>query len=305
MATKKRKGLWLLAIGVVAVAAAVTFQTATADTATGGSGKQADGPGIITVEQLNMCMWGSKETKDCFPNANDPSDPAWADAERHTAELKRDSMVTQYQRHTPDVITVNEGCLNDLRTVADKLGYQLRYQETGGGADGKPRECTVDRGAGVNAILAKKFSGDGPQGYFESKGHRSYICAQVSTSEWSSVRVCTAHLSLAQQGDHQKTECGILRDQILGKSTGYVVFAGDLNMKGANQNCAPSSFHGLHDLARPGTPSIPQDGLQHIYYSANGFWRHSPVRQRVAPTVCRPGPHRLPRVQSEVSQPFR
>lgn len=236
---------------------------------------QAWGEGIITVEQTNMCMWGSTMTLPCFPNPHEEGDPGWEEAELDIAQRKRESLITQYERHLPDVITVSEGCLSDLEFVADAIGYQLRYQETGGGADDLPRQCTVDRGAGVNAILAAEFTGEGPQGYFEEAGHRSYICAQVSTAEWDSVRVCTSHLSLPSQDDHQEIECEILRDEILDASDGFVIFAGDVNMKGANQNCAPDRFHGLKNTEKNPDQVTPQSGLQHIYYSANGFWRQS------------------------------
>lgn len=238
---------------------------------------QADGPGIITIEQLNMCMWGSEQTPGCFSNPYQPTDSRWRAAELRTATQKRSSVVTQFNRHDPDVVTVSEGCLGDLQDVAETVGYELAYVSTGGGTDHKPRECSVGRGIGVNAILARDITGPGPRGYFQDPGWRSYLCAQVSTSEWSSVRVCTAHLSLKTQGDRQQIECAHLRDQVLDASPGSVLFAGDVNMSGANQHCAPSRFHGIKDLAwsAEDREASKVDGLQHIYYSANGFWRQS------------------------------
>src|SRR5699024_6816116 len=117
---------------------------------------QADGAGIITIEQLNMCMWGSKMTPSCFPNKEKPDTDAWKDAEAEVAKKKRESVITQYNRHIPDVLTVSEGCLNDLEHVAEEIGYDLKYEDTGDGTDYKPRQCSVDRGPAVNAILAKK-----------------------------------------------------------------------------------------------------------------------------------------------------
>lgn len=235
---------------------------------------QADGPGIITVQQVNMCMWGSRETPGCFANPYQRGEPGWERAERATAAKKRDSVVTQYERHIPDVFTVSEGCRDDLKSVADTIGYQIRYVDTGDGTDGKPRQCTVDRGPAVNAILAKTFTDDGPKGYFEDQGYRSYVCAQVSTTEWKSVRVCTAHLSLGSQGDHREIECGKLRN-ILDDSDGYVIFAGDVNMKRDDRHCAPTRFHGLKNTEHDPDDNTALSGLEHIYYSANGFWRQS------------------------------
>lgn len=257
----------LLAVGWAASAASASSGRASTNP------DQADGPGIITIEQLNMCMWGSRETEDCFPNDGEPN---WTEAERETAAQKRAAMIEEITDHIPDLVTVSEGCLDDLREVADAIGYELAYQDTGGGTDDVPRACTVDRGIGVNAILAKDITGTGPQGYFEDPGWRSYLCAQVSTDEWDSVRVCTAHLSLKSQGDRQAIECAMLRDEILDPSPGYTLFAGDVNMSGANENCAPDRFHGLKNLERTADDQAenPRDGLQHIYYSA-GFWRQS------------------------------
>ena len=236
---------------------------------------QAYGPGIVTIEQTNMCMWGSKETPFCFANTHQPGEAGWEAAELATAERKRDSLISQYNRHRPDVITVTEGCLGDLRTVADAIGYQLRYQETGGGTDDKARECTVDRGVGVNAILARTFTGTGPQGYFQEHGYRSYLCAQVGTTEqWQSFRVCTTHLSLPSQDGRQPIECEIMRD-VLADSPGDVLFAGDLNMKGPGEHCAPADLNGLKNLERDPANNTGVSGLQHIYYSSTGMWRQS------------------------------
>ncbi|MFD0556898.1 hypothetical protein FB566_2151 [Stackebrandtia endophytica] len=266
--------LALIVSGGHAIAAAETATPASQPSPT--NPNQAYGPGIITVKQTNMCMWGSLETPFCFANSVEPGTAGWEAAERKTAERKRASLVVQYQRHLPDVLTVTEGCLGDLEIVAETIGYQLRYQETGGGTDGKARECTVDRGIGVNAILAKKFTGDGPSGYFQEQGYRSYLCARVSVNEqWNSFQVCTTHLSLSSQGDRQQIECAFLRDSILDKLSGDVILAGDLNMKGRGQHCAPDDFNGLKNTERKAEDNTALSGLQHIYYSSTKIWRQS------------------------------
>ncbi|WP_405775319.1 endonuclease/exonuclease/phosphatase family protein [Streptomyces sp. NBC_00859] len=263
---------------LLALALSSAATTATASAAGSPSNPdQADGPGILTIEQLNMCMWGSKETPSCFPNTSGAAvdSAAWTAEEKRVAALKRASVATQVSRHIPDVITVSEGCLGDLRSVADTIGYQLAYQETGAGTDNRPRDCTAGRGVGVNAILAKEITGPGPHGYYENPGWRSYLCAQVGTSEWPSVRVCTTHLSLKSQDSHQAVECAALRDDVLTPTAGPTVFAGDVNMAGSGENCAPGTHSGLKDLERSAADqkANPTDGLQHIYYS--GFWRQS------------------------------
>ena len=184
-------------------------------------------------------------------------------------------------------MTVNEACSADMDAVAKATGYRRYYFQTGSApphaASNRPRVCTVGRGYSVNAVLARTITAGGPHGYFAVAGgsYRSYVCAQVSTSEWKSVRVCTAHLSLGSQanrslgaGKLQQAECTILNRDVLNKSAGYVLFAGDLNRSGRNQNCAPSRFHGLKDAKYGSARSITHDGLQHIYYSA-GFWRQT------------------------------
>lgn len=267
-----------LSLAVAALALGLVTATSAGAAATGSPSNpdQADGPGIITIEQLNMCMWGSTMTPDCFPNDSGAAQDsaAWTAEEQRIAGLKRDAIVAQVERHIPDVITVDEGCLNDLTAVASQIGYELATQTTGGATT--PRQCTAGRGVAVNAVLAKDITGTGPQGYFESGGHRSYICAKVTTDEWSSVQVCNAHLSLKTQEPHQTTECNILRDDILDPSPGPTLFAGDVNMSLAGENCAPDRYHGLKDLERTAADQQANktDGLQQIYYSA-GFWRES------------------------------
>lgn len=156
-----------------------------------------------------MCMWGSDRTPDCFINnvVEDPGpgNPVWEAAENAEAALKRESILTQVSRHEPDVITINEGCENDIQSVAAQAGYEVRTVDTG-------HDCTMGRGNSVNA--------------------------QVSTSEWSS---------------------------------------GDVNTSVAGDNCAPSRYHGLKDTewTAGDQQANPTDGLQHIYYTANGFWRQS------------------------------
>lgn len=264
-------------ISLAAAVAALSLPTALAmPTAVGAPAPApAEGSGVITVEQLNMCMWGSVETAFCYPNGRTKGTAAWTTEERRVARLKRDAVITQFRRHTPDVITVNEGCLGDLRTVASAIGYELAYQDTGSGTDHKPRNCTAGRGIGVNAILARSVRSTGPAGYYEEPGYRSYLCAGVSTQAWPSVRVCTSHLSLKSQGaGRQARECASLRST-LAASREPTVFAGDVNMLGT-QNCVPSGFHGLRDResTAAGRAANPTDGLQHIYYGP-GFWRQS------------------------------
>ena len=279
MTTRRTKTKWLLAsAAAVALAAAglqATSAMASQSNASTTNPGQADGEGIITIEQVNMCMWGSEMTPGCFPNDEKPDSDAWKKKEAAVAKKKRDSVITQYDRHIPDVLTVSEGCLNDLEYVAEEIGYDLKYEDTGDGTDYKPRQCSVDRGPAVNAILAKKFTGDGPKGYYEDPGYRSYVCAEVSTDEWEAVTACTTHLSLASQGDSQDIECEMLRDEILGKIDGYVLLAGDLNKKGKDNHCMPSGYHGMTNTERNDEDSTVLSGLEHIYYTANGFWRQS------------------------------
>lgn len=230
-------------------------------------------PATLTVEQVNLCMWGSVETQFCFQNDLAKDDPRWTAAEHRIAGAKRQALVTQVERHKPDVITVNEGCLNDVVKVARAIQYEVRIQTTGGGTDGDPRLCTVDRGPAVNAIFAQRFVGTGPQGYFADQGYRSYLCSQVSSAPdpdappasgtEPSVRVCTAHLSLGSQGSSQVAECQILRDQILDLSAGPVIFAGDVN-RSDGQDCAPARFQ------------VFADGLQHIYATTDTLRPESP-----------------------------
>jgi hypothetical protein len=233
---------------------------------------QKSGRGILTVEQLNMCMWGSTFTRDCFPNSvNASQNPsAWTAMEESVASAKRESIKTQIRRHNPDIITINEGCLNDLTQVAADTGYKIVSYETGRG-----RKCTVNRGISVNAILSRIVDSAGPHGYMSADSFRSFVCAHVHTANFpTSVQICTAHLSLQSQVPYQ-SDCDKLTNVLnQGSTTAFSLFAGDVNRGRSDpSNCAPSRFHGLKDRLYSGTSAT--DGLQHIYYSANGLWRGS------------------------------
>lgn len=287
---------------VVAVALAVLGVAAT-PAAAGTNPEQADGPGILTVEQTNMCMWGSDTNgRSCFGNRVEPAPSSplheggdrfagWRHAERAVAARKRGALVTQFARHDPDVVTVNEGCLDDLRAVAHAVHYELRYQPTGIDGHGKrPRQCSVGRGGGVNAILARRVTGPGPSGYFAERGHltptRTFLCAQVSTHEWHSVRICTAHLATGGRPSSRAYECAQLRT-LLSTSHGPVVFAGDVNMSGSGRNCAPAGYYGLKDRenSAAGRRRFRANGVQQIYYTAGVFHRQScGWAYRVGPT---------------------
>lgn len=162
-------------------------------------------------------------------------------------------------------------------TAAAAIGYQYRVVSTGAGTDGVARSCTVGRGISVNAVLAKKITGVVSSGYYQDPGWRSWLCVGVSTAEWPAVKVCTTHLSLStgEQATRQAVECAKLRDQILDPMRGYVIMAGDINM--STRDCMPTGYHGLRNAERTeqDRDANPLDGLLHIYYTANGFWRQT------------------------------
>lgn len=71
---------------IVALAATVLVATSAlaASAQSPSNPDQADGPGIITVEQVNMCMWGSVLDNSCFgnPYGDNTTHPSWASEER-------------------------------------------------------------------------------------------------------------------------------------------------------------------------------------------------------------------------------
>lgn len=245
-------------------------------------------PQQLRIYQLNMCMWGAKYyVKDnqtgadtCFPDPYVSQDAngklhyksGYTAKEQSIAALKRQSVVDQVTDTQPDAVTVNETCKGDVEKIvtalrADGLDYTFKSYEAGRGTGSEPRPCSVDRGPTVNAIIAHGFvAGSKQGGYFETGGYRSWVCAKLP----SDVRICNAHLSLAKQDwggvYHQPIECAILRDNLASTSE-PTVFAGDVNMKGHRQNCAPASFWGLRDLDYNPSDRTPRSGVQHIYYS--------------------------------------
>lgn len=267
--------------GAILVATALILAVITAPVASAGTNPdQVDGPGIITIEELNMCMWGSDKTETCFPNPylDDPDhtkDSDWWNAEFAMARLKNQAVIDQFTRHAPDVITVSEGCADDMVHVAQTIGYQLIVQRTG--SESKLRSCSVDRGLTVNAIMAKSVTLT-QRGWLREGGFRTYVCGKVVTDEWSAVHVCTTHLSLATQDpEWHALECAYVRDQILDPSTAPTVMAGDMNRSGANTHCAPDQFDGLKNLERTAEDQAanPRDGLLHIYYRASMMHRQT------------------------------
>lgn len=248
----------------------------------------ATAPANFSVYQMNMCMWGAKYyvkagqtgADTCFPDPYVSKDSngdllyasGYTDTEKEIAAAKRSSIISQVERFTPDAVTLNEACKGDMESVvtalrADGLNYTFKSFEVGRGRGSAPRPCSVDRGDAVNGIIAHGFVSDSKQAaYFETDGYRSWVCATVN----SGVRVCTAHLSLAAEKwggyYHQPIECAELRDNLASTST-PTVFAGDVNMKGSRENCAPSAFWGLKDIEYDAADRNGLSGLQHIYYS--------------------------------------
>lgn len=260
----------------------------TAGTASTGTVSPAAAPSAFRAYQMNMCMWGAQYyVKDgdtgadtCYPDPYVSKDSdgtlhygsGYTAAEQEIASEKDQSIVDQIEKFTPDAVTVNEACKNDMESVVTALraaGYSYTFlsYETGRGSGSQARQCSVGRGDSVNAIIAHGFvSGSKQAGYFEADGYRSWVCAQVT----SGVRVCTAHLSLASEDwggyYHQPIECAELRDS-LASAGGPTVFGGDVNMNGSKQNCAPSGFWGLKDVETDEDNRTSESGLQHIYYS--------------------------------------
>ncbi|MCP2337643.1 hypothetical protein [Actinomadura rupiterrae] len=238
-------------------------------------------PAAFRVFQTNMCMWGPDSSGPCFPKGSNA-------ALAKTAEAKRASLVSQIEHWKPDAVTVNEGCSGDIAEVVRRLrkaGYDYTSvdQEAGAADSGHPRPCwsSSARGHSDNAIIARGLDASSRTGgYFEpvAKGsvfqhNRSWLCARVK-----GVRVCTAHLALADQDTNGKApggtllqlrECAYVRDKLLAPyKAGATVFAGDTNIsyRRAKAHCAPTGYWGLHDMETNGKYS-GVSGLQHIYYS--------------------------------------
>lgn len=160
----------------------------------------------------------------------------------------------------PDAVTLNEVCGTDLRNIAERTGYHLRFAEVR--LSGRALHCVDPGGRGLfgNAVMTKAPVEDSVDQAFAAQAgleERRWMCVRTARH----VNVCTTHLSTRAgeagraANDAQCEEfAAVLASR---QSQGPVVAAGDINRRGP---CAPAGAWARDDA---GAAQLP--GLQHAY----------------------------------------
>jgi endonuclease/exonuclease/phosphatase family metal-dependent hydrolase len=210
-------------------------------------------PQSYSVLQLNLCLSG---LAGCYPGTEYP---------RVVEEA-----VAKISEHHPDAVTVNEACSGDITRIAQETGYDYRFTTVM--YRGAPLPCTNPGGRGVfgNAVLVDGHITSSQDGAFQAQlgsEERRWLCVENE----SSVRACTAHLSVAgstAQAATNEAQCQELT-AILGRDgqDQATIFAGDVNRR---KSCAPAGFWTATDANAEQAP-----GIQHAYGSRG--WLPAPA----------------------------
>jgi endonuclease/exonuclease/phosphatase family metal-dependent hydrolase len=232
-----RKLVPLVAVASAAFAAVVALPTHAPASGSGTS---------YTVLQMNLCLSGMAG---CYPRTSYPA--------------ILDEAAAQVVDHEPQVVTLNEACSGDARTMATRTGYHLRFAAVRNGASTLP--CVKPGGRGVFgiAVLTKAPIVSSRDRAFRVQAgfeQRRWVCASTTDD----VTACTAHLSTRSTSRESSTndaECRELRGVLAGyDATGTTVFGGDVNRQAP---CAPPTMWATEDGA-----AAQLSGIQHVYGSA-------------------------------------
>jgi endonuclease/exonuclease/phosphatase family metal-dependent hydrolase len=198
-----------------------------------------------TVMQLNLCLSG-------FAGCYDPATyPATVEeAVARIAELR------------PDAVTVTEACRRDAVTMAERLGYDVRFARVR--YAGAPLPCVDPGGRGLfgNAVLTRAAIVGVESERFDAQAdleERRWLCAKTRDD----VAVCTAHLETPHTRAARAArdiQCTELAEVLALRSSDVFVFGGDVNRRTA---CAPSTAWRRTDSAADRAP-----GIQRVYGSA-------------------------------------
>ncbi|MGH3359800.1 MAG: endonuclease/exonuclease/phosphatase family protein [Nocardioidaceae bacterium] len=236
-----------------ALALAVTAGLVTGSVARAGGADRhavsagATAPKPFTVIQLNLCLHQRNLGK-CFDR------PGSGGA--MTPRAKRDEAVQVIQDRRPNAVTLNEVCLDDLRAIHRRTGYEWRFTAT----KRRLAPCSDGRGRFGIALLARGFEGPrvdrwrygGVTGY-----GRWGMCARTA----GHVLLCTSHL----EPGSPMAQCKKLRRELSHREL-PVVFGGDVNRKGDRRACRTRSLWVRRNFMADQLP-----GIQHVYGTAAAF----------------------------------
>jgi hypothetical protein len=241
----------LLAVGVVLVLAVVAAVTRPADGLRSADPSGEDRAVAVpdraayTHLQMNLCLSGMAG---CYPrDRHDEAIAAAVDAVRRTGA---------------DVVTLNEICRADVRRIARRVGYHLRFAIVVYAGERLPCVDPGGRGLFGNAILTRdRVIATAGRPFASQAGpeERRWMC--VTTRRGT---VCGAHLEARLDDPDRVTnraQCAeVGRVLTLYAARGRpVTFGGDMNRL---SSCAPPGFWTRTDWAGGGIP-----GVQHVYGS--------------------------------------
>jgi endonuclease/exonuclease/phosphatase family metal-dependent hydrolase len=210
--------------------------------------------------QMNLCLSG---LAGCYGKAAYPA-------------VVEDA-VAMIREVSPDAVTLNETCRNDVARIARRTGYHLRFTRVVYGGERLPCVRPGGRGLFGDAVLTEAdIESAGSQDFEAQAGpeRRRWLC--VATRADIDVDVCTAHLNTRSPievagNDAQCKELAALLARRASART--VIFGGDVNRR---DSCAPAGHWTRTDRSAGQAP-----GLQHVYGS--GALR-SPSAEVVAAT---------------------
>jgi endonuclease/exonuclease/phosphatase family metal-dependent hydrolase len=204
---------------------------------------ESPGHSNYTLMQMNLCLSG---LAGCYGKAAYP-----AGVEDAVALIREVS---------PDAVTLNETCRDDVARIARRSGYHLRFTRVIYG--GERLRCVRPGGRGLfgDAVLTEAAVESADTRDFEAQAgpeRRRWLC--VVTAD---VDVCTAHLNTRSPievagNDAQCEELTALLARRAAART--VIFGGDVNRR---DSCAPAGHFTRTDSSAEQAP-----GLQHVYGS--------------------------------------
>jgi endonuclease/exonuclease/phosphatase family metal-dependent hydrolase len=169
--------------------------------------------------------------------------------------------VSLIRRVRPDAVTLNEVCRRDVRWIARRTGYHVRF--TSVIYLGEPLRCIQPNSRGLfgDAVLTEAAVESTDHQEFAAQAgpeRRQWLCVATRVQ----VDVCTTHLNTrmileAPANDAQCAELAALLAERAAART--VIFGGDLNRR---RTCAPAGMWSRTDRSADQAP-----GLQHVYGS--------------------------------------